>query len=302
MCTEFIPQNTTLLALWSMYSTLGSPSSLPPPSRLILPEAHVFLDPDFIGDDKKETLATRVRSPTGFHPFLPKVAFPHMGILYQEDWADYMGMEVPYVIQRLVVADYYVAGSAGLAAVLQKSSSASPDWWEPVRRDVAKFFGNYEDHSARKSVTYIHRSGAMLEEDHKNLVHALNKMGTERGIDVNIVEAVDKENNAEWGVRMAAVVKSDVILSVQGPEILDGVFLRPSSVSTMIEMFPPDVVFREHESIANSLGINYIAWADDRKLSSYEISRGSDSRSYERGRDVHVDANALITAILDVLT
>lgn len=177
-------------------------TSLPSPARLILSQTPVFLD--YYLDD---TTLPRLRSSTGFHPFLPKVAFPHMGIMYQEDWADYTGMEVPYVIQRLVVADYRVAGVEGLSAVMQQGAAASREWWEPIRQNIAVFFE--ESEHERMSVTYIFRAGAMREEDQAALMQALHKLGEDRNVDVRLVDAVDY-GDEEWGERMAALIKSNV--------------------------------------------------------------------------------------------
>ncbi|KAE9400511.1 hypothetical protein BT96DRAFT_919370 [Gymnopus androsaceus JB14] len=281
MCNEPVPQNTTLLSLWSLYSTLQSSivTSLPYPTRFILPQIPAFTDDDLDETGaRKDDSMPRSRSSTGFHPFLPKAAFLHMGVLYQEDWADYM---------RLVVADYQVAGADGLSAVLQQ----------------AKYGRIFEEPEQEKTaVTYIHRPGALREEDHDALVRALNKMSKDRKVDVHFVEAIDSDNNAEWGERMAAIVKSNVILAVQGPDILDGVFLKPSPTTTMVELFSPNTASREHQSVAESLGINYIAWSNTRKLSSDEITRLSNSQNDDQGRDVPVDSDAIVKAIWDTLT
>ncbi|KIK56611.1 hypothetical protein GYMLUDRAFT_61873 [Collybiopsis luxurians FD-317 M1] len=316
MCTEPVPQNTTLLSLWSMHSSL-EPSTASP-ARLILPQTSAFEDSDLDENyDKKKNLALRLRSATGSHPFLTKIAFPHMGITYKEDWEDYMGMEVPYVIQRLVIADYRVAGTDGLSTVLQRAAHASRNWWEPIRHNVAEFFQEFDDQLERNSITYVHRPGAMNVKDHDSLVRALNRLGEDRDIDIHLVEALDgdRENNVDWGGRMAAVVKSNVILSVQGPDILDGVFLKPSPVTTMVEFFSPDVASREHESIARALGSKYIAWSNNRfvfslpandpvfvlQLSLDEISRLPNVQGDLQGYGVPVDANAVVEAILDTL-
>lgn len=130
-----------------------------------------------------------------------------MGIMYQEDWADYTGMEVPYVLQRLVVADYGVAGADGLSAVLKQGAAASREWWEPIRQNIAEFFE--ESEQEKMSVTYIFRAGAVREEDGATLMQALHKLGEDRKVVVRLVDAVDY-GDEEWGERMAALVKSNV--------------------------------------------------------------------------------------------
>ncbi|KAF5390884.1 hypothetical protein D9757_004506 [Collybiopsis confluens] len=300
MCTEHVPQNTTLLSLWSIYSSLKIESgedSLPPPARLILPRTSVFEDSDKINDEKKPNLARRLRSSTGFHPFLAKVVFPHMGIMYKEDWADFQEMEVPYVIQRLVIADYQVSGPNGLSELLLKAASSSRNWWEPIRQRLASFLQERGDELDRKAVTYVYRHGALSGQAHESLVQALAQMGNDRGVDLFLVEAADgdRKNNMQWGERMAAVVRSNVLISVQGPDVLNGLFLEPSPQTTIVEIFSPDTASREHESIAKALGIKYIAWSNNHQLSSKEISYMEQTQ--EQGYDVPVDTGTVVDAI-----
>jgi hypothetical protein len=55
-----------------------------------------------------------------------------------------------------------------------------------------------------------------------------------------------------------------VILGVYGDSLADSVFLRPSGHSALMEFFPSDVFTRDAETAVRSLGINYIAWWNDR--------------------------------------
>ncbi|KAJ3882812.1 hypothetical protein F5051DRAFT_244319 [Lentinula edodes] len=371
MCTEPAPQDTALLSLWSMHSTLSnssidsSPSkissSLPPdsfsPSRLILPLTPTFTDPDNDENGNKKSnfpfnyaerdilppgspprppVIPRSRSHTGIHPLLLKIALPHMpGVWYKEDWDDYMGMEVPYVLERVVIGDY---GVQGIETLLQQhSQSGSRDWWEPIRKTVVSFFQEPSeispdliDNSRKKTLTYVHRPNSLVVEDHNALVRALMKMGREKGIEVNLVDAgasdgmnVEKVNtdDVEWGTRMGAITRSDILLASQGSDILDGVFLRPSSpasTSIMVEFFAPsnsrsnegeaaEVPFpgaREHEAVAKSLGLRYIPWVKDRRLTSDEIANshtlGPDSIP-ESEHNVPVDANTIAQFLNDIL-
>ncbi|KAF8830697.1 hypothetical protein HHX47_DHR2001029 [Lentinula edodes] len=381
MCTETIPPNaqcahpftedTALLSLWSMHSTLSNSSidsspakissSFPPdsfsPARLILPLTPTFTDPDNDengnkkpnfpfnyaegdilppGSPPRPPVIPRSRSHTGIHPLLLKIALPHMpGVWYKEDWDDYMGMEVPYVLERVVIGDY---GVQGIETLLQQhSQSGSRDWWEPIRKTVVSFFQDPSeisldliDNSRKKTLTYVHRPNSLVAEDHNALVRALMKMGREKGIEVNLVDAgasdgmnVEKVNtdDVEWGTRMGAITRSDILLASQGSDILDGVFLRPSSpasTSIMVEFFAPsnsrsnegeavEVAFpgaREHEAVAKSLGLRYIPWVKDRRLTSDEIANSQtlapDSIS-QLGHNVPVDANTIAQFLNDIL-
>ncbi|KAJ3716808.1 hypothetical protein DFJ43DRAFT_1006600 [Lentinula guzmanii] len=317
MCTEPVPQENILLSLWSIYSSLSnassadlssfksSPSSLLPdllsPARFILPLTPTFsdLDNDENGNKKpnfpfnyaekdilppsappRPPVLPRPRSHTGIHPLLLKIALPHMpGVWYKEEWDDYVGMEVPYVMDRVVMGDH---GVEGIEALLQQhSQQGSRDWLKPIRQNVVSFFQDriavaQDDSSRKRSLTYVHRHDSLLSEDHNALVRALMKMGRERGIEVNLVDAATSEglkvnnDDVEWGNRMGAIIRSDILLTSQGPDILEGVFLKPSSpasTSIMVEFFAPDSRFigaREHDAVAKSLGMRYIPWVKDR--------------------------------------
>ncbi|KAG1726941.1 hypothetical protein EDB19DRAFT_1943709 [Suillus lakei] len=101
--------NYTLFLLWrthSFVSTSTSSDPFHPPRRLFFPNIPTFkgIQPDLNGP-----VIRRHRSDSGFHPYLPKAAFPLLGLMYQEDWEDYALMEVPFVFKRLVVADFGAA-------------------------------------------------------------------------------------------------------------------------------------------------------------------------------------------------
>ncbi|KAJ3828257.1 hypothetical protein EV361DRAFT_505639 [Lentinula raphanica] len=360
MCTEPTPQDTTLLSLWSMYSSLSNSSSsdssfakpslpsswpdLPSPARLILPLTPTFSDPDNDENWNKKPnfpfnyaekdilppdapprppVIPRPRSNIGIHPLLLKVALPHMpGVWYQEEWNDYMGMEVPYVLERVVIGDHSVGGIEAL--LQQHSQQGSKDWLEPIRQNVVSFFRdprvpNQDDSSRKRSLTYVQRHGSLVSEDHNALVRALNKMGRDRGIEVNLVDAgsydelvstkVNKDD-IEWGDRMGAIIRSDILIACQGSDFLEGIFLRPSSpasTSIMVEIFAPtspNSIFagaREHDVIAKSLGMRYIPWAQNRRLSSDEIASSRTSLAADHAHDVPVDANSIVQYLNDIL-
>jgi len=79
-----------------------------------------------------------------------------------------------------------------------------------------QFLGEY-DLSLSKScvVTYIHSQSEadafkLSNEDHEALVRALRTMGKRKGCEVHIVSS--QTQDTEWTERMAAIVKSSVIL------------------------------------------------------------------------------------------
>jgi hypothetical protein len=222
------PDNTTLLSLWRTYSTLDTTinstgyTALPPPRRLIYPNNRFFTDAN---PPYEEHWIPRVRTNTGFHPFLAKALFPDMTILYYEDWEDWQRMEVPVLFERVVVADWVAAldgvhasGNGGKmpphSAAFKLNASAM--WWEPVRRSLAEWFGVYEQPTVGKTITYLHRQGRrtgprLTAETHTRLMQALEALVSEKGYQLQIVSSYDEETN--WSSRMEAIVKSQVYIS-----------------------------------------------------------------------------------------
>ncbi|KAG5641730.1 hypothetical protein DXG03_004321 [Asterophora parasitica] len=189
-------------------------TTLPPPHRLIFPQVRVFTDPNPL--PHFHTIRRR-RVDTGFHPFLLKAAFPQLTVMYLEDWEDYYKLPVPFLIERIVVADREAA-----AASIQRGQPeflpafdlpGSRHWWEPIRRTLTAYFGEESIKKAKKTVTYIHRQSEhtgmrLRDEDHQALVQALKKLGRRYGYDVHVVSSQFDETG--WTERMDAIVKSTV--------------------------------------------------------------------------------------------
>jgi hypothetical protein len=142
---------------------------------------------------------------------------------YLQDWNDYHKMEVPFVFERIVIADR----SATEGAIVKGQPIYSPafgleggssHWWEPVRITLATHLGQHEiKPRARKVVTYIHTQdepqGAKLsDEDHESITRALDKMGRTYGYDVYVVST--QTNHTDWVTRMTAIVQSSVRCNV----------------------------------------------------------------------------------------
>ena len=215
--------NYTLFSLWRTYSTLATSLSpdaltLPPPRRVLYPNL-----PTFMGEppDRNGPIVVRQRSPSGFHPLLAKAAFPTLGRMYAEDWADYALLHVPFLIKRAVVADQGAAARARADvppfAVPLVELRAPKGWWEPIRRRVARYL-DVPEGAARVGwlskpktvVTYLSRQdavgGARLRAgDHEALVRALGELRGSAGYEVHVVEA-----EASWVERMRAIAQSTV--------------------------------------------------------------------------------------------
>jgi len=140
--------------------------------------------------------------------------------MYKEDWEDYAQMEMPFVIERVVVSDLGAAGRSTNDvppfAVPHNELSASKDWWEPIRQNLAHFLNGDQPIQSPNSgnektiVTYISRQDAqggpkLRRSDHNALVDALETLHRRNDFEVYIVSS-----EGQWVERLSAVARSTV--------------------------------------------------------------------------------------------
>jgi len=162
--------------------------------------------------------------------------------MYFQDLEDYEKMEVPYVFERVVVADRKAAvmslernddggtrkvepefltafetrGEGGMGDYRKRG-----EWWEPIRRNMLEFLDLDQEEEEEESwekkkkpvVTYIvsqdmERGPKLKAEDHARLVSLLQKMERNLGCQVNIVN--EDTRRTSWIERMEAIVRSSV--------------------------------------------------------------------------------------------
>jgi hypothetical protein len=291
--------NHTLLSLWRTYTSLDQSidsrgrTSLPPPRRLIFPSIPYFSEPRH---DPDNITNPRSRSKTGIDDLAAKAAFPTLAIMHREDWNDFAQMQIPFVLERVVVADRSaaarVSGSQPVFSPPFQDMVASKHWWQPVRRLMLGFL-QLPDESKSKSaaatevtkpvVTYFSTQGKgsgprLKDEDHNLLVKTLKTFQRTSGYEVNIVSA-----NAPWMDRMKILVRSTVcyllfvsiikleadnylkiVIGIFGTNLADTYFMKPSPHTTLMEFFPSGYFSRDQELPARYLGWRYIAWWNDR--------------------------------------
>ncbi|KAG9313553.1 hypothetical protein JVU11DRAFT_5880 [Chiua virens] len=234
--------------------------TLPPPRRDLLSQrAHLY-------GRTPRSKRTRHPSPTVSERFPP---LPRQGSFPDA--------------RPLVVADQGAARRADKDvppfAVPLFELKASKDWWEPVRREVARFLGVPEDAPKagwlakdQTMVTYISRQDAvdgprLRAEDHAALVEALGGLG--KGYEVYVVSS-----ETDWMARMSAIAQSTIVLGVYGVHMADSLFMPPSSRATM----------------------GYVAWVEERQ---YPIDALPPIAPPHEGNkdEVPIDVSAMIQAI-----
>lgn len=159
------------------------------------------------------------------------MAFPHLTVMYHQDFEDYAKMEVPFMFERLVVGDRKAAqkvlGEGSNEPVFASAfelggvdDQVKGDWWEPVRRNVELFLDLDQESLGQKVVTYVMTQDMegkvrMKQEQHEKLVSALKRMERNIGCEVQVI--YEDTGRTPWTERMEAIVRSTVRFSFPPP-------------------------------------------------------------------------------------
>jgi hypothetical protein len=182
-------------------------------------------------DPKPETddeSIPRRRANIGVAPETLKAAYPSLaGAQFAEDFADFISIGMPVLLDRVVVSDRGAARHAGLPRGVPAWSPpftalrASENWFEPVRRLLAQYFFGEDESGVADStttptagthtVTYLSRqNGAdgerLLATDHVALLDGLQNLAR-TGVKVYVLD-----ENSSWTERMRALAQSTVSL------------------------------------------------------------------------------------------
>jgi len=163
--------------------------------------------------------------------------------MYFQDLEDYKKMKVPFVLERVVIADRKAAalslekkdqdagviepefltafGLRGTREEEEVDNYQKGEWWEPIHRNMLEFLDlDQEEESWEKKekkkkpvVTYImtqdmEQGPKLKAEDHARLVSLLQKMERNLGCQVNIIN--EDTRRTSWIERMEAIVRSTV--------------------------------------------------------------------------------------------
>jgi hypothetical protein len=74
------------------------------------------------------------------------------------------------------------------------------------------------------------------------------------------------------------------MLGVHDSDLLDSVYMQRMPHTTLMEFFPPQTFAREQEMVAKSVGMNYIAWWNDRYYQPSFSSLWLTARSKDNSR------------------
>lgn len=211
-----------MISLLRTYSSLDTEvtsdgaTTLAFPSRIAYPRITYFSDPQPLRvEGGSDELIPRNRTQFGLPHSLMKSLLPSTGITYHHDWLDFHESEVPYVLERVVVADREAATKASSGEGLPywstpfKDLMASKSWWEPVRSGLSRVM-RVAENTNEVVVTYISRqdveSGPTLKlEDHNVLVKELEELARDTTCTVKIIP-----HSAPWQDKVSAILRSTV--------------------------------------------------------------------------------------------
>ncbi|KAF7344858.1 hypothetical protein MVEN_01647500 [Mycena venus] len=169
-------------------------------------------------------------------------------------------------------------------------------WWEPVRSAVLRFAGadlRLPDNSeqivlnsdmeegasqlpmpAKIVITYISRQSAwnrkLTQENHEELVKELQELKKRKGDkwEVNIFEA-EKLSKDE---QLQVVARTTVLLGIHGNSLTHLLFMQPTRISTVIEIFYPGGFAHDYQWTASALGMKHFAVWNNTYVVAFSVS------------------------------
>jgi hypothetical protein len=145
--------------------------------------------------------AFRWRDYSTMNQWVVRSSFPDLTMEFLDDWDDRVKMGVPFVFERVVLADRSAAMPALNYQRYQRTAAAafglpgSAHWWMTIRNNVVQFAGLDPEEGAgtrrRPVITYISRQQwgrrMLIPADHEKLVWELRKLEAVYGYEVHIV-------------------------------------------------------------------------------------------------------------------
>ncbi|SJL14395.1 uncharacterized protein ARMOST_17851 [Armillaria ostoyae] len=236
------------------------------------------------------------RDHPGFNAYFMRAAFPSLAIEDKQDWEDRIAATSGSSVERawhfpLVLLTDRSAAHRGAVCGSQTQRIASEaweymreqsrlmgikvgGWWEPIRASVLRFSGldvvrrdgDVLPMPDKIVITYISRQGTprrrLTDEAHDSLVTALQELvgrKKDEGWELNVIQAEQMSKDAQ--VHVAA--RTTILLGVHGNGLTHLLFMPPTKVSTVIEIFYPGGFAHDYHWTTRALGMSHIVvWND----------------------------------------
>ncbi|KAJ7242855.1 hypothetical protein B0H12DRAFT_1131610 [Mycena haematopus] len=286
---------------WRTYSSLDP--SIPPEGTTTLPQPrHMFFN---------RLDAFRWRDPTDMNQLVLRSSFPDVTMEFRDDWDDRTKMGVPFVFERVVLADRSAAMRAYNFQRYQRTASVpfslpgSVNWWMTIRNNVVQFAGlDLNDGSSTTAtpvITYISRQAwgrrILLQEDHKKLVQELYRLRDKHGWEVNValMEKISRKEQIQLAVR------TTIMMGVHGNGLTNLIWMRPTPRTTVMEFFYPGGFAHDYEYTARALGISHYGFWGDQSFTSPNLPLNAYPEGFQ-GSSIPIDAAAVGRLTYDRLT
>jgi hypothetical protein len=215
--------------------------------------------------------AFRWRDPTEMNELVLRSSFPEVTMEFRDDWDDRVKMGVPFVFERVVLADRSSAMRAYNYQRYQRTAAVpfalpgSVNWWMTIRNNVVQFAGlDLNDGSSTTAtpvITYISRQEwgrrTLIQRDHEKLVQELYRLRNEHGWEVNIVrmEEVSRAEQIRIAVRTTVspcpstdrflvLIPDQIMMGVHGNGLTNLIWMRATPRTTVLEFFYPGTFTR----------------------------------------------------------
>ncbi|KAJ7134322.1 hypothetical protein C8R44DRAFT_869977 [Mycena epipterygia] len=241
---------------WRTYSTLdpsisaSGNTTLPPPRRMLFNRLDAF----------------RWRDYSAMNQWFVRSSFPDLVMEFIDDWDDRAKMAVPFVLERVVLADRSAAMSSPEFKRYQRTAAApfglqgSAHWWATIRNNVVQFAGVVPEENTPSMppvITYISRQTwgrrMLVPADHDRLVRALRNLEATHGYEVHIVVPETMTRRAQ--LQLAA--RTTILMGVHGNGLTSLLWMKPNPRSTVIEFFYPGGFAHDYEYTTRALGMTH---------------------------------------------
>ncbi|KIY71392.1 hypothetical protein CYLTODRAFT_435285 [Cylindrobasidium torrendii FP15055 ss-10] len=228
------------------------------------------------------------RDDPGFNRFFMRAAFPSITVEVEEDWQDRVvatsnskGVDRAFHFPYVLLTDRSAAHRGVICgSETQRIAAEAWDymrkqhklmgiqagaWWEPVRSSILNFAGLEVDRNDMTSltvpkkvvITYVSRQGVsrrkLTDASHESLVKALTELCERKGWELIVMQAEKLTKDAQLEVAS----KTTVMLGVHGNGLSHLLWMPPTKVSAVIEIFYPGGFAHDYHWTSRALGMSH---------------------------------------------
>ncbi|KAL7419057.1 hypothetical protein Q5752_005893 [Cryptotrichosporon argae] len=247
------------------------------------------------------------RDGAGLNAWFLAHALPEATVEDVNGWEDREGADVPYVLETVVIVDRWSAHSVGGEVGKWGKMNANiptlpapPLFWERIRTNVIRSLGVHgPSHVGRHGLPVV----VFIDQDRitpklsktarDSLVDALKEF-TDRA-EVHVTNLASMERNQQVEITSRA----HVLIGTHSDLLLNALWMQAAPGVTLVEIFQDGAFARDHELLASSLGLKYVALHPDKVLD--EASWRALGRKENKEPEIELDAGVVVGVLAEVL-